>query len=121
MRTAITSENAEYNAQRLRESKEQFELLYGFQNSPDGNNGWIAPNGKLWAVSYTHHEVFCDLWLGKSESEVEKTHVKISAGCAYWYGNRLTSKQKATLFHYEYDSEKVDTCGVSRYSDYEPE
>lgn len=113
MGSSITAEHAEYNKQRLKESRAEFEEYYGFENPPTGHNGWIEPGGTLMANRYESHSVFCDLWYGLPEEEVEKTHVKLSAGSAHFYGKRLTSKQMKTLLDYGYDPEEVISCGRS--------
>jgi hypothetical protein len=118
MPTDITSEHAEYNAQVLKENQAYFEEKCGFEDPVTGNNGWIAPDGKLWPVPHTGHREFCDLWLGEPESVVEQTYVKLSDGVAYWFGKRLTPKQKKTLFHYGYDPEGVEKEGTVHREDY---
>ena len=107
MRSSITAEHAEYNKECLRESRAEFEAVYGFENPPSGQNGWIEPNGTLMANRYESHVTFCDMWYGLSEEEVEKTHVKLSAGIAYFYGKRITSRQAKTLLDYGYDPEDM--------------
>ncbi len=117
MRTAITPEHAEHNAQALKDSQAEFESLYGFENPVTGNNGWITPGGKLWPNPFESHLEFCDMWFGEPEWEIEKTHVKLSDGTAHFYGKRLTSKQMKTLLDYEYDPEEVISCGRSERAD----
>ncbi len=119
MRTDITPEHAEHNAQVLKDSRARFEQSWGFEDPPSGDNGWIAPDGKLWAIPYTSHDFFCDLWLGEPERVVEKTYVKLSASMAHWAGTRITSKQKKTLFQYGYDPEEVEESGTACREDFD--
>lgn len=107
MGSGITAEHAAYNAQRLKESRADFETEYGFENPPTGDNGWIEPDGTLMANRYEDHAICCDLWYGSSEDEVEKTHVKLSDGVAHFHGKRITPRQMKTLFNYGYDSESL--------------
>jgi len=103
----------------LAESRAEFEEYYGFEDPPSGNNGWIAPNGKMWAVCCTTHSDFCEMWLGESEDVIEKIYVKLSDGEAYWEGKRLTKKQKNTLFRYGYDPEEVAKHGSAEREGYD--
>ena len=107
MRTDITSEHAEDSIKILNKSRVEFALEFGFEHPPSGNNGWIEPDGTLRANHYEDHSIFCDWWYGLPEEEIEKTHVKLSDGCAYFEGKRLTSRQAKTLLDYGYDPEKV--------------
>lgn len=119
MPTDITPEHAEHNARVLKENQALFEERYGFEDPVTGKNGWIAPNGKLWPVPYTLHLDFCNLWLNEPESVVEKTYVKLSDGVAYWFGKRLTLKQKKTLFLHGYDPEEVADTGEAYRENYD--
>lgn len=119
MQAEITPEHTEHNAQVLEDNRARFADIYGFEDPPSGKNGWIAPDGKLWAIPYTTHEHFCELWLGKLEVVVEKIYVKLSGSIAYWVGTRLTSKQKKTLFQYGYDTVELENDGASYRENYD--